>query len=106
MNTFRFVPEGWNEEIEKLDIQKIQEYQQENKTVQGIVQSCDEKYDLHIQLGNDIELLRIAHPFGIMPVRAVLNKNLSDEQKLERGIISRTARRIMEGMVYIDDNNK
>ena len=55
MNTFRFVPEGWNEEIEKLDIQKIQEYQQENKTVQGIVQSCDEKYDLHIQLGNDIE---------------------------------------------------
>lgn len=58
------------------------------------------------KLGNDIELLRIAHPFGIMPVRAVLNRNLSDEHKLERGIISRTARRIMEGMVYIDDNNK
>ncbi len=55
MNTFRFVPEGWNEEIENLSLQKIQEYQQENKTIQGIVQSCDEQCNLHIHLGNKIE---------------------------------------------------
>ncbi len=55
MNTFQFVPEGWNEEIENLNLQKIQEYQQENKTIQGIVQSCDEQYNLHINLGNNIE---------------------------------------------------
>ena len=55
MNTFRFVPEGWNEEVENLSLQKIQEYKEENKTVQGIVQSCDEKYNLHIQLGDKIE---------------------------------------------------
>ena len=55
MNTFQFVPEGWNEQIEKLDINKIQEYKEENKVVQGIVQSCDEKYNLHINLGNGID---------------------------------------------------
>ena len=55
MNTFQFVPEGWTEEIENLNLQKIQEYQQENRTIQGIVQSCDEQYNLHINLGNNIE---------------------------------------------------
>ena len=52
MNTFRFVPEGWNEEIENLSLQKIQEYQQENKTIQGIVQSCDEQCNLHMAYFN------------------------------------------------------
>ena len=33
MNTFRFVPEGWNEEVENLNLQKIQEYKQENKVI-------------------------------------------------------------------------
>ena len=55
MNTFQFVPEGWNEEVEKLSLPKIQKYQEENKIVQGIVQSCDEQYNLHIPLGNQIE---------------------------------------------------
>lgn len=55
MNTFRFVPEGWNEEIENLNLQKIQKYQEENKIIQGIVQRCDEQYNLHIQLGDKIE---------------------------------------------------
>ena len=65
MNTFQFLPEGWNEEIENLDIQKIQEYKNQNKVIQGIVQSCDEKYNLHINLGNDIE--------GIIPRSEVEN---------------------------------
>ena len=74
MNTFRFVPEGWNEEIENLNLQKIQKYQQENKTIQGIVKSCDEKYNLHIELGNNIE--------GIIPRSEVENsqEGLPDER--------------------------
>ena len=74
MNTFRFVPEGWNEEVENLSLQKIQEYQNKNKTVQGIVQSCDEKYNLHIHLGNEIE--------GIIPRCEVedIEEGLPDER--------------------------
>ena len=74
MNTFRFVPEGWNEEIENLSLQKIQEYQQENKTIQGIVQSCDEQCNLHIHLGNEIE--------GIIPRSEVedIGEGIPDER--------------------------
>ncbi len=74
MNTFRFVPEGWNEDVENLSLQKIQEYQNKNKTVQGIVQSCDEKYNLHIHLGNEIE--------GIIPRCEVedIEEGLPDER--------------------------
>ena len=74
MNTFRFVPEGWNEEIEKLNLQKIREYKEENRIVQGIVESCDEQYNLHIQLGNEIE--------GIIPRSEVedMQEGLPDER--------------------------
>ena len=74
MNTFRFVPEGWNEDVEKLSLQKIQEYKDENKTVQGIVQSCDEQYNLHIQLGDKIE--------GIIPRSEVedIEEGVPDER--------------------------
>ena len=74
MNTFQFVPEGWNEEVENLNLQKIQEYKDENKTVQGIVQSCDEQYNLHIQLGDKIE--------GIIPRSEVedIEEGVPDER--------------------------
>ena len=74
MNTFQFVPEGWNEEVENLNLQKIQEYKEENKIVQGIVQSCDEQYNLHIQLGDKIE--------GIIPRSEVedIEEGVPDER--------------------------
>ena len=74
MNTFRFVPEGWNEEVENLSLQKIEQYKEENRIVQGIVQSCDEQYNLHIQLGNEIE--------GIIPRNEVedIQEGLPDER--------------------------
>ena len=74
MNTFQFVPEGWNKEVENLNLQKIQKYKEENKIVQGIVKSCDKKYNLHIQLGNKIE--------GIIPRCEVedIGEGLPDER--------------------------
>ena len=74
MNAFEFVPEGWNKEIENLSLPKIQEYKNENKTMQGIVQSCDEKCNLHINLGNKIE--------GIIPRCEVedIEEGLPDER--------------------------
>ena len=55
MGAFNFLPEGWNEQVDELDMQKIHEYKNQNKIMQGIVQSCDDKYNLHINLGNEIE---------------------------------------------------
>jgi hypothetical protein len=52
------------------------------------------------RLGGKVSLLRIGHPFGVMPVRGILEET-ADGISVKRGIISRTARRIMEGWVYI-----
>jgi 2-methylaconitate cis-trans-isomerase PrpF len=53
----------------------------------------------------DVKKLRIAHPFGIMPVEATI-EDRPEGHVVRSGIFSRTARTIMEGYVYIDDNVK
>lgn len=74
MKTYKFMPEGWNSQIEELDMQKIYKYQTENKTLQGIVQSCDEQYNLHIILGDGLE--------GIIPREELelLNQGIPNEK--------------------------
>lgn len=57
------------------------------------------------KLGDKVTNLRIGHPFGIMPVQATLEET-GNGHVVKRGIISRTARRIMEGWVYIDENDR
>jgi len=51
----RFIPEGWVETKEQFDMSGIQKVYQEGKVIQGLVGSCDENYNLHINLGNDIK---------------------------------------------------
>jgi len=70
MNTFRFVPEGWNNEVTKLDIENIQEYINTKETLQGIVKECDEQYNLHINMGNGI--------IGIIPREEVEEINIEE----------------------------
>lgn len=52
------------------------------------------------RLGNKVSLLRIGHPFGVMPVSGILEE-AADGISVKRGVISRTARRILEGWVFI-----
>lgn len=55
MKTFNFLPEGWKHEIDNLDIPKINDFVKNNRTLQGIVDSCDNEYNLHVNLGNGIK---------------------------------------------------
>lgn len=50
-----FVPEGWNEKTAILDEEKIEQYKKQKRTLQGIVEKCDEDYNLYINLGNNIQ---------------------------------------------------
>jgi len=55
MNTFKFIPEGWNNEISKLDTtEELIDKMKNEEILQGLVKSCDEKYNLHINLGKGI----------------------------------------------------
>ena len=66
----RFTPEGWNEKIVNLTEDNIQECIKNKKILQGIVESCDNEYNLHIKLGNNIE--------GIMPRSEVEGINVDE----------------------------
>lgn len=68
MNTFKLKPEGWNKEVTQIKKENIEEYIQTKETLQGIVNKCDEQYNLHIKIGNNFE--------GIMPREEVESINL------------------------------
>ena len=59
MNTFNFFPEGWKEDIEET-----------NEVLQGIVEKCDENYNLHVKMDNG--------NMGIIPRGEVEAFNLDD----------------------------
>ena len=46
MNTLKFEPEGWNNEITKVDKANVKTYMESNKTLKGLVRNCDYKYIL------------------------------------------------------------
>ena len=52
------------------------------------------------KLGSNISHLRIGHPFGVMPVQAKLEEK-DGNNYVKSGMFSRTARRLMEGWVYV-----
>ncbi|MDP3385660.1 MAG: PrpF domain-containing protein [Eubacteriales bacterium] len=52
---------------------------------------------------NKVEQMRIGHPFGIMEVDADLEDLEEGGHTVKCGMIGRTARRIMEGYVYVRD---
>lgn len=71
MNTLKFMPEGWNNEITRLDINNVNEYIQTGDTLQGLVKECDEKYNLHVQFENGLN--------GIMPREEVEAINIGSD---------------------------
>lgn len=63
MNTWKFKPEGWNNEITELTNKNLNNYINTNEVLQGLVKECDDNYNLHIQFENGIT--------GIMPRQEV-----------------------------------
>ena len=70
MNTFKFLPEGWNNEITKLDKTNIQQYMQNKEILQGLVKECDVDYNLHINFENGLQ--------GIIPREEVEGINIQE----------------------------
>lgn len=75
MNTFKFEPEGWNNEITKLETNDIKKYMDTKEILQGIVKQCDDEYNLYVNMGNGIT--------GVMPRSEVEAINI-DERGLPK----------------------
>lgn len=71
MNSLKFKPEGWNNEITPLDQNNLSNYIQTNETLQGLVKKCDDNYNLYIQFENGLT--------GIMPRQEVEAINIGEE---------------------------
>ena len=71
MNTIKFVPEGWNNEITTINEEEIQKYIQKGDILQGLVKECDEQYNLHIKFENGLK--------GIMPRSEIEAINVEED---------------------------
>ena len=63
MTTFKFKPEGWNNEITPLNVNNIHHYQEAHDILQGRVKECDHDYNLYINFENGLT--------GIMPRKEI-----------------------------------
>lgn len=70
MKTTNFVPEGWNNEITKVNKENINEYLKNQEILQGLVKECDSNYNLHINFENGLN--------GIIPMDEVEGINVQD----------------------------
>ncbi len=71
MNTFQFLPEGWTESLSNIEKDNIDKYIGCDDIFQGIVEKCDENYNLHVQLGNNM--------MGIIPHEEVEAINIEED---------------------------
>ena len=71
MKAVQFKPEGWNNEITKVDKSNLEEYINEEKVLQGLVKSCDEKLNLHVAFEDDIQ--------GIVPREEIEQINIEED---------------------------
>ncbi len=94
MNTFQFLPEGWNENLSPIEINELNQYIYHDDILQGIVERCDENFNLHVQLGNNIK--------GIIPRKEVEGINVEPDglpkQNLCTGKVHKYVQFKIEGM--------
>lgn len=55
MNYQRILPEGWENTSTNLNMEEINEAWRHGEIIQAKVSKCDSSYNLHIDLGNNIE---------------------------------------------------
>ena len=70
MNTMRIMPEGWNNEVTKLNQTNVEQYIKNNETVQGLVKKCDDNFNLYVSFENGLN--------GIIPRKDVEGINLQE----------------------------
>ncbi len=70
MNKDRFAPEGWNNEITKVNKTNIYKFLENKEILQGLVSECDQKFNLHINFENGLN--------GTIPREEVEGINLQD----------------------------
>ena len=72
----KFIPEGWYNTKENFSIDTLEKAMQSGKIIQGFAYKCDENYNIHVNLGQNID--------GIIPRNEIdiLGTNDNGEPKI------------------------
>lgn len=70
MSIIKFFPEGWNYKSDEITRDNVNSIIDNNQVLQGIVDSCDEKYNLHVMFGNGLN--------GIIPREEIEAININE----------------------------
>lgn len=95
----KFIPEGWEETKEEMSKSFIQDAFYSGKTLQGFVDKCDSNYNLHLNLGNNIN--------GIIPRSELEGINVDDFGFCNPSICKNKVNQFVQFKVkeIYDDNN-
>lgn len=97
MKTLKIMPEGWNNEISKIDQQNIKAYMQNGETLQGLVKECDSKYNLHINFENGLT--------GIIPRQEIEEINLQEDGLPKENLCTGKVHKFVQFKVKSVDGN-
>ena len=116
MSTFKFVPEGWTKETAFFKEKQELENSINNKDIlQGIVEKCDENYNLYVKLGTKIDKKGLpkrnlcsgkVHKYVQFRVKdlktsdlAILSRKEVQEEALEKAIYELKPGQTLSGMI-------
>lgn len=98
MNTYKYKPEGWNNEITVLEKDDINTYIENDEILQGLVKECDESYNLYINLGNGIT--------GIIPREEVEGINIEENGLPKTNLCTGKVHKFVQFKVKEQRNNE
>ncbi len=95
----KFIPEGWEETKDEMTKSFIQDAFYSGKTLQGFVDNCDSNYNLHLNLGNNIN--------GIIPRNELEGINVDDFGFCSPNICKNKVNQFVQFKIkeIYDDNN-
>ena len=95
----KFIPEGWEETKDEMSKSFIQDAFNSGKTLQGYVNKCDSNYNLHLNLGNNIN--------GIIPRNELEGINVDDFGFCSTNICKNKVNQFVQFKIkeIYDDNN-
>ena len=95
----KFIPEGWKESQEEFTIDELKNAFSQGSVIQGVVKKCDENYNLHINLGNQIK--------GIIPRNELEAINVDEYGFCKTKICQKKVNNFIQFKIkeIYDDNN-
>lgn len=98
MNTFNYLPEGWNHQLSNINEENIKEYINNDTIYQGVVENCDDEYNLHVNIGNNL--------IGIMPREEVEGINIENNGLPKRNLCTGKVHKYVQFKIKgLNENN-